>query len=236
MTLLGTNTGDQTSISGIAGTKAQFDAAVTDGNFLYVGDVAGNATHTGDATGSGALVVVALNGTNLAGLATGILKNTTATGVPSIAVNSDLPVMSATVGGAVPTPPNNTTTFLRGDGTFAAPPGGGANAGQAEIDFGAFPGASDTSLAITGQAAILTTAKVRATVTAKATTDHSADEHWVESLTVMAGNISAGVGFTIYARNGNQVSAPTGVLRGSSAGSDGTRLYGKFTINWDWAA
>lgn len=40
------------------------------------------------------------------------------------AVNSDLPVMTATVGGAVPTPPNNTTTFLRGDGTFATPPSG----------------------------------------------------------------------------------------------------------------
>lgn len=34
----------------------------------------------------------------------------------------DLPVMTASVGGAVPTPPNNTTTFLRGDGTFAIPP------------------------------------------------------------------------------------------------------------------
>jgi len=33
--------------------------------------------------------------------------------------------MSATVGGGVPTPPNNTTTFLRGDGTFATPAGGG---------------------------------------------------------------------------------------------------------------
>jgi hypothetical protein len=117
----GTNTGDQTSIVGITGTKAQFDTAVTDGNILYVGDVTTNATHTGDATGSGALTVVALNGTSLAGLATGILKNTTGTGVPSIAINSDLPVMSATVGGAVPTPPNNTTTFLRGDGTFATP-------------------------------------------------------------------------------------------------------------------
>lgn len=50
---------------------------------------------------------------------TGILKgNGTAI---SAAVNSDLPVMTATVGGAVPTPPNNTTTFLRGDGTFATP-------------------------------------------------------------------------------------------------------------------
>ncbi len=38
---------------------------------------------------------------------------------------SDLPVMTATVGGAVPSPPNNTTSFLRGDGTFATPAGGG---------------------------------------------------------------------------------------------------------------
>jgi len=37
--LTGTNTGDQTSIVGITGTKAQFDTACTDGNFLYVGDV-----------------------------------------------------------------------------------------------------------------------------------------------------------------------------------------------------
>jgi hypothetical protein len=35
----GTNTGDQTSIVGITGTKAEFDTAVTDGDFLYVGDV-----------------------------------------------------------------------------------------------------------------------------------------------------------------------------------------------------
>ena len=37
--LSGTNTGDQTSIVGITGTKAQFDTAVSDGNILYVGDV-----------------------------------------------------------------------------------------------------------------------------------------------------------------------------------------------------
>ncbi len=44
--------------------------------------------HTGDATntaGSLAMTVSKINGTSLAGLATGILKNTTATGVPSIA-------------------------------------------------------------------------------------------------------------------------------------------------------
>jgi len=53
----GTNTGDQTTIAGITGTKAQFDTAVTDGNFLYVGDVTTNATHTGEVTGSGALTI-----------------------------------------------------------------------------------------------------------------------------------------------------------------------------------
>jgi hypothetical protein len=90
---------------------------------------------TGDGTASGPgsvnLTVTKINGTSLAGLVTGILKNTTGTGVPSIATGADLPVMTATVGGAVPTPPNNTTTFLRGDGTFAAPAGGGDFVGPA---------------------------------------------------------------------------------------------------------
>lgn len=106
--------------SNLSGTNTGDNAV----NSLYSGFVT-NATHTGDATGATALTVVALNGINLAFLGTGLLKNTTGTGVPSIAINSDLPVMSATVGGAVPTPPNNTTTFLRGDGTFATPSGGG---------------------------------------------------------------------------------------------------------------
>lgn len=38
-TSTGSNTGDQTSIVGITGTKAQFDTAITDGNILYVGDI-----------------------------------------------------------------------------------------------------------------------------------------------------------------------------------------------------
>jgi hypothetical protein len=61
-----------------------------------------------------------------------ITLSTTVTGVlygngtsVAAATGGQLPVMTSTVGGAVPTPPNNTTTFLRGDGTFAAPAGGG---------------------------------------------------------------------------------------------------------------
>ena len=37
--LSGTNTGDQTSVVGITGTKTQFDNACSDGNFLYSGDI-----------------------------------------------------------------------------------------------------------------------------------------------------------------------------------------------------
>jgi hypothetical protein len=61
----GTNTGDQTSIVGLTGTKSQFDTAVTDGDFLYVGDVSSNVptnlSYTGSATQG---VVVSSDGTD----------------------------------------------------------------------------------------------------------------------------------------------------------------------------
>ena len=57
--------------------------------------------------------------TNLTGLLKG---NGTAM---SVAANSDLPAMTATVGGAVPTPPNDSSKFLNGQGVFAVPAGGG---------------------------------------------------------------------------------------------------------------
>jgi len=37
--LSGTNTGDQTSIVGISGTKTEYNASLSDGDFLFVGDV-----------------------------------------------------------------------------------------------------------------------------------------------------------------------------------------------------
>lgn len=71
-------------------------------NSLYSGLVS-NATHTGDATGATALTVVAINGTNLAGLGTGILKNTTGTGVPSIAIAGDFPTLNQNTTGSAAT-------------------------------------------------------------------------------------------------------------------------------------
>lgn len=72
--------------SDITGTNSGTNTGDNAVNSNYSGLVT-NATHTGDATGSGALTVVAINGTNLASLPTGILKNTTGTGIPSIAAS-----------------------------------------------------------------------------------------------------------------------------------------------------
>jgi hypothetical protein len=102
-----------------------------------------------------------------------------------------------------------------------APPVTPFGAGVAIVDFGAFPGASDTSLAVTGLPAITANGAVVASITPKASTDHSADEHWAETIGVSAGNIVAGTGFTIYAKN-------TGV--------GDTRLYGKWNVAYNWVA
>lgn len=197
LTLSGTNTGDQTSIVGITGTKAQFDTAVTDGNILYVGDItqytdenaqdavgamvassivyndagatlqraaltgAITASQDSNTTALGSFTTAQLNtalsdadvatgggtatGTNtgdqtsIVGITGTLAQFNTAvtdadlartdaantfTGIQTFSTpiaTGSVATMTATVGGGIPTPPNNTTTFLRGDGTFAAP-------------------------------------------------------------------------------------------------------------------
>lgn len=61
----GTNTGDQNSIVGISGTKAQFDTAASDGNFAWVGDALAGKLTGGNwkvfyTDGSGAITELAL--------------------------------------------------------------------------------------------------------------------------------------------------------------------------------
>lgn len=88
----GTNTGDNA-------TNTTYSSLVS------------NATHTGDATGSTALTVVKINGVLMSGLGTGILKNTTTTGVPSIATAGTDYVVPA---GALGTPSSGTLTSCTG--------------------------------------------------------------------------------------------------------------------------
>lgn len=90
--------------------------------------------------------------------------------------------------------------------------------GNATLDFGAFPGSSDTSVAVTGQTGITTSSFVEAWLVPAATADHSADEHVVETIKVIAGNIVNGTGFTIY-----------GVNTGNNS-----MVYGAWSVSWVW--
>ena len=95
--------------------------------------------------------------------------------------------------------------------------GGSANVGTTSLTFGAFPGSTDTSVAVTGQAGIVAGSVVMASIRPVATAAHSADEHLAEEIDISAGNIVAGTGFTIYAKTRNR------------------RLYGSYAVAWTWA-
>ena len=213
--LTGTNSGDQTiTLTGMVTgsgtgsfaaslgsfTKAQLDAAVSDGNVLYVGDVTSNATHTGDATGATALTLATVNAnvgafgsaTQVATFTVNAKGLTTAAGATAIAIpasqitdfnsasraqteaeliaganvtitpagsgatrtltiaasgggagtdltytaatrviasstgtDATLPLVTTGDAGLAPASGGGTTNFLRADGTWAAPSGGG---------------------------------------------------------------------------------------------------------------
>lgn len=127
---------------------------------------------------------------------------------------------------------------------------GGAQ-GSTTIDFGAFPGKSDAEIDITGQTGFDPMShQVQVWMRAEDSDDHTADEHLIETIAVGATNFSAGAGFTVRAWNTSQINeplTPQGVNRlrnaltmtlGNSSpsnGGKGTRLYGKWNINWKWS-
>jgi hypothetical protein len=92
------------------------------------------------------------------------------------------------------------------------------SSGTATLDFGVVgsTNVSDASIAVTEQTSILSNSLVEAWVSLSSTTDHSLDEIRIEDLYITAGNISAGVGFTIYGY----------CLTGTT--------YGTFTVNYAW--
>lgn len=86
--------------------------------------------------------------------------------------------------------------------------------GSAVLNFGS-TSVGDASVVVTGQAGIVATSKVEAFIRLEATADHSVDEHRVEPLKITAGNIVAGVGFTIY-------------------GESNLQAYGLWAVTWVW--
>lgn len=86
--------------------------------------------------------------------------------------------------------------------------------GTAVVDFGGK--ATDAKVVVTGQSSITGTNLAEAWVFPSATASNTADNHWVEDLEVVAGNVVAGTGFTIYAKS------RTGFA------------HGQYTVGWVW--
>jgi hypothetical protein len=90
--------------------------------------------------------------------------------------------------------------------------------GTATINFGAYPGSNEASVAVTGQTSILATSKVEAFVMGDDTsTDHTAADHRYFALfaALSCGTPTASTGFTIHARSAE-------------------KLTGQWTVRWVW--
>lgn len=132
--------------------------------------------------------------TKLAGIETAATADMTGAEIVS-AINSNL-------GG---------TTWQGGGG------GGSVQSGTVAVDFGSFPGTTYSTINITGQTNITTNTLVNVWVRPTATATHSADEHIVDPPRVIAGDIVAGVGFTIHGFS-----------------TDTKRHHGSYTVAWRW--
>lgn len=121
--------------------------------------------------------------------------------------------------------------------------------GTTTVNFGAFPGTHETTVAVTGQASIVAGSLVEAWLRPEATADHSVDEHLHEPIRLLAADIIAGTGFTIYAfeNHPSELLVPGGAGKsgGTAAGGSGwdgrdriggtkLKLYGQFTVAWCW--
>lgn len=112
-------------------------------------------------------------------------------------------------------------------------------AGTGLLDFGAFPGATDATLVITGQAGIIASSLVEAWIFPDITVDHSEDEHMIEPFHVFVpkSSIVAETGFTIYGRVQALEYAVSNPILGGQVGVNGGQgilLYGKFNVAWAW--
>ena len=90
--------------------------------------------------------------------------------------------------------------------------------GTATVDFGAWPGSNEASVAVTGQPGISATSAAEAFLMAEASGVHTAaDASYVGLfMAVSCGVPAAGTGFTVYARAGY-------------------KLTGTFKVRWVWS-
>lgn len=91
------------------------------------------------------------------------------------------------------------------------------NSGTATLDFGAFPGSNEASVAVTGQTGILATSTALASLMAEDSADHSAGDHaYAAGFIGLSCSVpTAGTGFTINARSQD-------------------KMQGTFKVRWSW--
>jgi hypothetical protein len=96
--------------------------------------------------------------------------------------------------------------------------GSGVTKGTAVIDFGAFPGANEATVAVTGQGTIGTGNVATASIRRATTADHSVNDHDYAALllSLACAVPTAATGFDIVARCAE-------------------KMQGTFNINWQWA-
>lgn len=125
---------------------------------------------------------------------------------------------------------------------------GVGTSGTVELDFGAWPGSAHATVAVTGQATIAGASVTEAWIVPVATSDHTADEHLVENIRVIAGPPTAGVGFTIHGFLPDRPGpAPLFIAQRTNAGGRSNvaptpvspfkraRLYGRWSVGWRWS-
>jgi len=88
-------------------------------------------------------------------------------------------------------------------------------AGSATLDFGAAPGSSYATVAVTGQTGIVAGSHVEAFLMGETSVNHNAYEHIIAPIKLACSDIVAGTGFTIH-------------------GTTDHRLTGAFTVRWVW--
>lgn len=95
--------------------------------------------------------------------------------------------------------------------------GGTEHFGTALLDFGSDPNSS-ASVYVSGQTGLLTTSKVRISITGVSTADNTIQDHLTLAANsrLTAGNMIANTGFTIYAESQYGI------------------YTGKYQVNWVW--
>lgn len=121
----------------------------------------------------------------------------------SLGVSGSLACGQVSVAGLAATGSPSSATYLRGDGTWSSPSGGGGSANYTAVllDFGATESDDLATTVVTGQTWVTANSRIMCAPTMHATTSRAegAEDAAIEGLTVAVHSKVVGVGFTVTA-------------------------------------